>query len=112
MSKTLTASCSAGVVTVGGITVQAEILSEGKGSSSGALILDEGKAVYIASNATDLKQTLAKIQDALTKITSTLTAIGAGMTGPSTAPPPTLATSVAQINLIATELGALKDVLK
>lgn len=112
MSKVLSASCSGGVVTVAGAIVQATILSEGIGNSEGVVILDKDKAFYIATNATDLKTTLQKISDALAKIGETLTAIGAGMTGPTTTPPPTLPVSVAQINLIVTELNALKDALK
>jgi len=112
MSKTLNANCAAGVVTFDGSPVEAEILSEGVGESEGALILDKDKAFYIASNATDLKTTLEKISDALTQIGTTLTSIGAGMTGPTTTPPPTLATDVLQINLIVTELTALKGALK
>jgi hypothetical protein len=112
VSKTLNASCAAGVVTVEGKPIEAEILSEGVGSSEGAIILDKEKAFYIASNATDLKTTLEKISDALTKVGETLTAIGAGMTGPTTAPPPTLAANVTEINLIVVELTTLKDALK
>lgn len=112
MSKTLNASCAAGVVTLNGAPVEAEILSEGVGESEGALILDKEKAFYIASNATDLKTTLEKISDALTKVGETLTAIGAGMTGPTTTPPPTLAANVVEINLIVAELTTLKGALK
>lgn len=112
MSKAINATCSGGIVSVGGKPVEAEILSEGVGDSEGVLILDKEKAYYVASNATDLKTTLEKISDAITKIGETLTAIGAGMTGITTAPPPTLAASVAEINLIVVELTTLKDALK
>jgi len=112
VSKTINATCSAGVVSVEGKPVEAEILSEGIGESEGALILDKGKSFYIASNATDLKTTLEKISDALTKIGETLTAIGSGMTGITTAPPPTLPVKVGEINAIVAELTTLKDALK
>jgi hypothetical protein len=112
LSKTINASCAAGVVSVDGNPVVAEILSEGVGSSEGVVILDKEKAFYITSNATDLQTTMEKIASALTKIGETLTAIGAGMTGPTTAPPPTLAANVVQINLIVTELNTLKAALK
>jgi hypothetical protein len=112
MSKILEASCISKVVKWEGSPVEAEILSEGNGESEGVLILEKDKAFYLASNATDLKLTLEKIADALTKITETLTAIGAGMTGPTTAPPPSLAVNVASVNLLVTELETLKGNLK
>lgn len=112
MSKTLEANCTGNVVKIGSDPIAAEILSEGVGESQGIVVMDKDKAYYITSNATDLKTTLQKLTDALTQIGTTLTSIGAGMTGPTTAPPPTLATDVAQINLIVTELTTLKDTLK
>lgn len=113
MSKILSASCVAGVVTSQGVPVtEAVVLSEGVGSSSGALLLEEDKAFYITSNASDIKQTLNKVVAALNKIGETLTAIGAGMTGPSTAPPPTLATNVAEITQLAIQLTQLENGLK
>jgi len=112
MSKILQATCISGVVSYEGFPVEAEILSEGVGESEGVLILQGDKAFYIASNATDLKTTLEKLTNALTKVTETLTAIGAGMTGPTTAPPPTLAANVVTINLAVTELTTLMGALK
>lgn len=113
MTKALEASCTAGIVTAGALpVVGAEILSEGVGSSSGILILDEDRKTYIPKTSGDLKTTLEKLASALGKIASTLTSIGAGMTGPTTAPPPTLAADVAQITAIQAEITALKEVLK
>lgn len=112
MSKILEASCISKAVKWEGSPVETEILSEGNGESSGLLLLEKDKAYYITSNATDLKTTLEKLIDALTKVTETLTAIGGGMTGPTTAPPPTLATNVAAVNMIVTELTTLKGQLK
>lgn len=128
MSKVLEATADAsGKVTAGGIVVQeAVVQSEGKQVSSGLLILDGEKAYYIPSSATDIKTTIEKLisvidnaAQALTKAASTFTAIGAGMTGPTTAPPPTLATDVADIaakvtalNAVKSELNTLKGALK
>lgn len=114
MSKVLDATADAtGAVTADGVPVSiATLISEGKQSSSGILIIDGDKAWYIPSNATDIKATIEKAADAITKIANVLTAIGAGMTGPTTAPPPTLATDVVAINLVVTQLNQLKEALK
>lgn len=108
MSKILKASCKTGAVKWEGSTVEAEILSDGTGESEGILILEKDKAFYIPSSAKDIETTLDKLIGALTKITETLTAIGGGMTGPTTAPPPTLPADVAEINIIISELETLK----
>lgn len=124
MSKVLAATCSAaGVVTSDGVVVPgAEILSEGAQASSGVLILDKGLKTYLTSSAADVKSTLEKVSTSLDDLASVLntiatalTSIGAGMTGPTTAPPPTLPTDVAEIASKATALAALKtqvDTLK
>jgi hypothetical protein len=112
MSKILAASCKGKVVKSEGVSVEAQILSEGAGESAGVLVLDGENATYLTSNASDLKTTLDKVSNALTKISETLTAIGGGMTGPSTAPPPALPANVAQINSLVAELSTLKENLK
>lgn len=112
MSKALNASCESGSVTVEGQEIPATILSEGVGSSTGIVILDKDKVYYIPNRASDLKDTLTSVVSALQQIATTLTSIGAGMTGPTTAPPPTLATDVAQINTLASQLDTLKGQLK
>lgn len=109
----LEASCLSDVVTAEGFPVDAAtILSQGKGQSSGLLIMFGEQAYYIPNAAEDLKTTIEKLADAVTKISNILTAIGAGMTGPTTAPPPTLATDVVALTAIVTELNTLKGVLK
>ena len=116
MSKILDATCQNNVVTSEGVTVaDTTVLSKGIAKSSGQLFLEEDKATYITSNATDIETTLAKVstliqstKDALDKIALTLTSIGAGMTGPTTAPPPSLAADVLVINAKTAELGATK----
>ena len=114
MSKILSATASAdGKVTADGVeVVGAIILSEGKQASSGVAVMDGEKVWYLTSSATDIKATIEKAADAITKIATLFTAMGAGMTGPTTAPPPTLATDVAAINAVVTELNQLKGALK
>lgn len=113
MSKILEATCEGGVVTSEGVAVPgAEILSEGVGESQGLLLMQGDKKTYMASNATDLKTTIEKVVEAINKVGTILTAIGAGMTGPTTAPPGTLATDVLELTQLATELETLKGNLK
>jgi hypothetical protein len=113
MTKALAATCENGVVKIGGVEIpEAVILSEGVGESSGVCYIDKGQVFYVASNATDLKTTIEKLVDVITKVGNIATAIGAGMTGPTTAPPPTLAADVIALNAVGTELNTLKGQLK
>lgn len=114
MSKVLPATATAdGKVFCEGVEVpEAQILSLGKQASSGILMIDGDKVWYFPSSATDIEQTLSKLSAFLDKIGPVLTSIGAGMTGPTTAPPPTLATDVLAIATIKTEVDALKGALK
>jgi hypothetical protein len=112
LSKIITASCEASVVTADDIAVDATILSEGIGASEGLLVLDKTNATYLTSNASDLKTAIEKVISALNKVTDTLTAIGTGMTGSTTAPPAALPINVALITAIVTELTTLKESLK
>lgn len=123
MSKILEATCLAGVVKVGALPVtSAVILSEGVAQSSGALLMEGDEQFYIPKITPDLKttlenlsSTLADVGSALTQTAAALTAIGANMLGPATAPPPTLAASVAAITAKVTTIAATKvlvDTLK
>lgn len=127
MSKVFAATCEAGVVSVDDLAIpDVIVLSEGVGPSEGVLILQDESAYYIPYTAIDLKNTLIKIETTLTnlvnainKIGDELTLIGAGMTGPTTTPPPTLAVDVlliksyaTNINGIKAEFTAIKDNLK
>lgn len=113
MSRIIPATCEAGTVTADGVEVEgAEILSSGEGASSGKLLIDGPTATYFTSNAPDISQTIDKINEALNKLVTILTSIGAGMTGPTTAPPPTLATDLSEITAIVSELTTLKGQLK
>lgn len=113
MSKALAASCQNNQVTIEGVVVTpVEILSNGKGQSTGTAIIEGKKVTYLTSNATDIADTLTKMKTVLEKIATTLQSIGAGMTGPTTAPPPTLVADIAAINQVAAELEILKGNLK
>ena len=112
MSKLLPATCENGVVTIEGKEVESTILSQGKAASSGAAILDKGSSTYIASNASDIADLITSLNDSLNKLVIILTSIGAGMTGPTTAPPPTLAADLAEITAIVVELETKKEMLK
>lgn len=114
MAKILDATADAdGKVTAGGVEVDiAEILSAGKQASAGIIIFDGSKAWYFPSSATDIATLIEKSADAITKIANILTAIGGQMTGPTTAPPPTLASDVAAVNMVVSELNELKGALK
>lgn len=113
MSKLLSASCENNEVTIEGQKVTpVTILSQGKAASQGAAVVDDEKVVYIASNATDLAQTIQKACEMIQDIALMFTSIASGMTGPTTAPPGTIVADVASLNAKATELLALKDNLK
>jgi len=114
MSKILDATCNAaGVVTADGTTViGAIVLSEGHQASEGLAVMDGDKVWYLTSSATDVKTTIEKMADAITKIANLFTSVGGGMTGPTTAPPPTLVTDVLALNTLVTELNTLKAALK
>jgi hypothetical protein len=117
MSKIIQATCENGVVKVGSFVIsEAIILSLGTApNSSGVLIIEGGVSYFMSSSAGDLDLTLEKLISAIEKIALTVTkigtiftAVGAGMTGPTTAPPPTLAVDVVDLNAKVTELNALK----
>ena len=112
MSRILDARCTAQIVTVEGLPVEAIVLTQGMGSSEGVALIDKEKVVYLTSNSDDIKETLVKVKTAILKIGELLTAIGAGMTGPTTAPPPMLPTGVAELTMIASELTILSEQLK
>lgn len=114
MSKILEATCDAtGTVTADGVpVVGAVVLSEGKQASEGVAVMDGDKVWYLTSSASDVKTTIGKLSDAITKIATMFTSIGTGMTGPTTAPPGTLPTDVAALNQMVVELTQLKEALK
>ena len=114
MSKVLSATANAtGKVTADGFEiVGAIVLSQGKQASSGVAVMDGESVWYLTSSATDVKTTIEKLAALITKVGVMFTSIGAGMTGPTTAPPPTLVTDVAELNQMVVELNQLKEALK
>lgn len=120
MSRILEATCDAsGKVTADGAVVDgAFVFSEGKQASSGLLFLQGDNAFFIPSSATDIKTVIEKLvlviddlNASLNQLVTTLTSVGAGMTGPTTAPPPTLASDLAQITAKVTSLTSTKSAL-
>lgn len=113
MSKIRKASCVSDIVSIDSkVVIGAEIFSDGMGESEGLLIQDEVNTFYFASNASDIKTLLTKLIDIVGKTNAILTNIGLGMTGPTTAPPPTLAADLLAIDAIKSELNILKENLK
>lgn len=112
MSKTLEASCVAGVVTTGlSVVPAARVLSEGVSASDGILILDEEEKVYIAKTSGDLKTTLEKIASALGSIASALTTLDGKPLG-TLAPLPAAVAEIAQVTALQAELTALSVTLR
>lgn len=69
MSKVLEATCDEGIVKVQGVALpDAKILSEGKGSSTGVVIIDADKQYYIADTTPNLDTTLGKLIDVLGEV--------------------------------------------
>lgn len=95
MSKIIDATCSAaGIVTAEGVPIPtAQVLSEGKQTSSGLLFIDGDKARYMPSSASDIKSLITKLVTILT-----------GLDGATNSPG-------AQATLIS-ELSAFKELLK
>lgn len=113
MAKVLEASCENGIVTLEGQQIEVDLLlSEGVAPSTGVLIIDGAKTYYVARTSPDLKSSLETITEAINSIADIFTAIGAGMTGPTTAPPGTLAADVTELQALATELEDLGEALK
>lgn len=114
MAKILPAEATAaGVVSAMGFVLEnVLILGEGKQASTGILLMDGADLSYIPLISGDIKTTIEKVIAALGPIASALQAIGTGMTGSTTAPPPTLGTLVGQINTAKAELETLKEALK
>ena len=113
MSKILDASCQALIVTVDGEPVPTAVIqSQGIKSSTGLLFMDGEKHTYVTSNASDISDLISDISDLIQLISDTFTAIGTGMTGPTTAPPATLPASITQLALIKTALNLMKENLK
>ncbi len=86
MSKILDASCVAGIVTVDSLPIpSANILSQGVKASTGKLLMDEEKADYFTSNATDIADLISNIGTVVDQIVLALTALDAVTVSPGSA---------------------------
>jgi len=106
MADILEATAENGKVTAGGSEVPGvSILSSGKAKSSGYLILEKDKKVYVAIPIESITQTLDLLKSALSKIT--MASLGVPVQGWAT--PPTLPNDL----MTATqEIDKLKDNLQ
>lgn len=109
MSKVLNATCNAsGVVTAEGQEVPAAVvLSEGKQDSTGVLILEEEKANYLTSNASDIKALIESLVDIINQIATIATGLDAVTNSPGAQ-----AAAIATLQTMKTELNLTKDLLK
>lgn len=113
MSRIFEATCEANVVKIGGKPVDnTVVLSEGVAASTGVGLMQGDEMHYIAKTSGDLKTVIGKVSDLIQLLSDTLTAIGTGMTGPTTAPPGSLPTSITQLATMKTALNTLKDNLR
>lgn len=112
MTKLLPATCEGSEVTCEGQVIEAVIVSQGSESSSGVVLIDSDKAYYIANISPDLSTIITDLSTMLNSIASLFTSIGSGMTGGSTAPPPTLASDVASLQNKISELDQLGENLR
>ncbi len=105
----LDATCDVtGLVTAEGATVvDAQVLSQGKKASSGVLLIDQDKARYLTSNATDLHDTISSLGDIIDKISVILTALDAESSSPGGQ-----TANITALGLLKTTLVATKDTLK
>jgi hypothetical protein len=107
MLKLLEASCVGKAVTCESVPItDATILSEGNGSSTGLMLLQQDKSYYVTSSAADLKTVIQAIIDILTQIQA-LTVTCAAPGAPSTVP-----VNTAMFAAISTQLTTLKAALK
>lgn len=131
MSKILEARCVAGVVSamIDGIPFpvpEAVIVTAGIELSEGFLVIDEDRAFYMTANTTNIESGLQDLIDVATRLSTVctelitaFTAFGAAMTGPTTAPPPTLSTilsgfsgDVTALTTKIAQITLLKETLK
>jgi hypothetical protein len=115
LSKVLEASCEESVVEVEGEELdaaQTEIISEGIGASEGIVLLQGGKAYYLAKTSGDLKTTLQKLTAALEKISDALGNIdSAGYLIAATGGVPGVPLNAANISAIDSAKSDLDDLL-
>lgn len=109
MSKTIAATCVAGVVTAGGVPVSEAVkLSAGVASSEGILIQDELRAYYLTNMANDLKTTIEKLIQILTQVNTALTNSAGGIAAVDAKDgPPAATTNVAAITAAVVQLTTI-----
>lgn len=112
MSRALDATCESGAVKIQGKVVTATILSQGTKSSDGLAILEADKVTYVTSNASDIKDLISQLTSLIQLVSDTFSSIGTGMTGVTTAPPPTLPAAITQLAAMKSTLDTMKDNLK
>lgn len=114
MSKTLAATCQAGVVRIGTVVLPDAVkFSEGVGSSEGVAILDQDKQFYLAKTSPDLKAAIVELIDLTTKLTTLVGLVNTAI--PSSAAYPDFATKELEItgpSSILSRLTLLKDNLR
>ena len=107
MSKILDAECENGIVQVEGYEVTATILSEGVKASTGKALVEGDEVAYITSNATDIKDLIIKIGEALDKTIAALNVCNSGLTSAGAA-----TAAIAELSAVKAELVLQKDNLK
>lgn len=93
------------MVKVGDLTIaNAEILSNGVGKSTGILIFQGDKQIYIPSNAKDIEALIQGVSDIIGQVALVLTGLDA-----VTVSPGTQAAAIAQLQVLKTQLLATKE---
>lgn len=107
MAKAIEATCENNVVKVGALTISEPIIfSMGKKSSEGILIIDDAKAYYVASNASDLSTLIESMNEIIQKIIQIATTLDAATLTPGGA-----TANIALLTTLNTELLTSKDML-
>lgn len=109
MSKILEASCAAGIVTADNLPVAGSIiLSEGVKPSTGVLLLEEDKATYVTSSASDIKDLITNLETIIDQLVITLTAIDAVTTAPGSNAASIATLTALKTSLLTVQKGLLK----
>jgi hypothetical protein len=108
MAKILSGNCAAGIVLAESFPVAtATILSAGLAPSTGVVVMDEGNATYITSNASDIKDILQQLDSILTQIIAALIAIDGVTLSPGTS-----TAFTTQLTILKTTLALKQELLK
>jgi hypothetical protein len=107
MARVLEATCEAGIVTVSGLQITAEILSQGVEASSGVVILDGEKAFYVANTYEDLSEIIDEVCGLVDQISTVLTGLDAVTTVPASN-----AAAIAQLGVLKTAFEAKMEALR